>query len=336
MICEKCGKELGDNDKFCGYCGYDSSIPKTPKETFCKNCNTVIVEGKKFCTNCGEKAYSSTDKCIEDIAITDDEKVKSLSSQTPNISKGKEVKKKCKVARLILISIIVLLLVSISGVAGFYIGKCGWEVIPFAKKTQFLPVAKLQKSDIVGDWIFQEKDKAVIIRYKADNTCNVIEGDGYIYNGTYEFDDYNVEDKFTMSINNYGESDCMEIEVLIIQDKLSINPGNAILTFTKVKQNETSIVGVWQSIDDQGVYAFTQEGNSIWKESLDSNAEMVNAKYLFDHLKGVIRFYDIIGLEDEDIYSIECRMEIIGDYILLNNRNNDFNMSRNIILKKVN
>ena len=80
LICEKCGKELPEEAKFCFFCGakIDPPVPEgmmkcpkcgeiVPEGKFCiscgqtmvltcKNCGAVLQAGAKFCLECGTKA----------------------------------------------------------------------------------------------------------------------------------------------------------------------------------------------------------------------------------------------------------------------------------------
>lgn len=57
MKCTECGREIGDNLKFCKYCGAPVKIPDasaTAAYTMkCKACGAAIKEGSTFCTQCG-------------------------------------------------------------------------------------------------------------------------------------------------------------------------------------------------------------------------------------------------------------------------------------------
>ena len=47
MICPNCGKEIEDNGKFCGYCGYklvQDATPVTPKKELVKNTKKPLLK----------------------------------------------------------------------------------------------------------------------------------------------------------------------------------------------------------------------------------------------------------------------------------------------------
>lgn len=56
--CPNCGKELKDEAKFCGGCGYKFQVsnPENKEEKLtCPNCGNVLKPGAKFCGKCGTK-----------------------------------------------------------------------------------------------------------------------------------------------------------------------------------------------------------------------------------------------------------------------------------------
>lgn len=61
VICQQCGKEVENTNRFCNGCGapipvttpaYESAAPKS----VCKSCGAEMAEGAPFCQNCGAKA----------------------------------------------------------------------------------------------------------------------------------------------------------------------------------------------------------------------------------------------------------------------------------------
>lgn len=52
MFCGRCGAEINETAKFCGYCG-EKIISNT--NNICRKCGVELDENDKFCTNCGEK-----------------------------------------------------------------------------------------------------------------------------------------------------------------------------------------------------------------------------------------------------------------------------------------
>lgn len=56
MICEKCGSEINETDKFCSNCGEEISFTEN---NICGKCGAEIGENDKFCSSCGEKVNSN-------------------------------------------------------------------------------------------------------------------------------------------------------------------------------------------------------------------------------------------------------------------------------------
>lgn len=54
-VCPKCGKELKDEAKFCGGCGYKFPVAAEPtsQESTCPSCGNPLKPGAKFCGKCG-------------------------------------------------------------------------------------------------------------------------------------------------------------------------------------------------------------------------------------------------------------------------------------------
>lgn len=55
MYCEKCGKQLNDNDKFCISCGTKVEEDVQVDHICCPNCDSVLNDDDQFCTSCGTK-----------------------------------------------------------------------------------------------------------------------------------------------------------------------------------------------------------------------------------------------------------------------------------------
>lgn len=55
MKCTSCGKEIGDNTKFCQYCGEPVNVAKIKpsSQSTCSKCGAIIKPGNTFCTQCG-------------------------------------------------------------------------------------------------------------------------------------------------------------------------------------------------------------------------------------------------------------------------------------------
>ena len=67
--CPNCKKQIGANEKFCNYCGYDTtSSKKDAKKTDikCSTCGAKLNENTKFCPECGKK-YTPCSSCKADL-----------------------------------------------------------------------------------------------------------------------------------------------------------------------------------------------------------------------------------------------------------------------------
>ena len=51
--CEKCGKIIEGNAKFCPECG--APVKRKPTSTKCKKCKTLYEDDDVFCKECGSK-----------------------------------------------------------------------------------------------------------------------------------------------------------------------------------------------------------------------------------------------------------------------------------------
>ncbi len=73
LVCLRCGKQLGANDKFCGSCGYQTRRQQTtsnnqagnngPSQTssfVCLRCGKALKTTAKFCGSCGYPVQNST------------------------------------------------------------------------------------------------------------------------------------------------------------------------------------------------------------------------------------------------------------------------------------
>lgn len=54
MYCTKCGKEISDGNRFCGFCG--NPILPPPQKLVCSACGRELGAGMIFCSYCGTKA----------------------------------------------------------------------------------------------------------------------------------------------------------------------------------------------------------------------------------------------------------------------------------------
>lgn len=67
MKCVECGKEIGNNQKFCKYCGapvkqIHISAGNTGQTVKCKECGAILKSGIIFCTQCGTPVSAIGDK----------------------------------------------------------------------------------------------------------------------------------------------------------------------------------------------------------------------------------------------------------------------------------
>src|SRR5574344_1263930 len=53
MKCERCGAELGSDDKYCPVCGQAVSENKEQANNVCPNCGKTVKPFEKFCGSCG-------------------------------------------------------------------------------------------------------------------------------------------------------------------------------------------------------------------------------------------------------------------------------------------
>ena len=72
-VCPQCGKELKDEAKFCGSCGYKFPVAEAPVQTsgennVCPACGNPLKPGAKFCGKCGAKLGNQTSEAEKDIS----------------------------------------------------------------------------------------------------------------------------------------------------------------------------------------------------------------------------------------------------------------------------
>lgn len=73
--CPKCGKELKDEAKFCGGCGFkfsETSTSQVDGSVKCPSCGNLLKPGAKFCGKCGTK--------IDNIVKTDNADISKQAS----------------------------------------------------------------------------------------------------------------------------------------------------------------------------------------------------------------------------------------------------------------
>lgn len=90
-ICEECGHENQDNDKFCGQCG--NKLPKIAN--YCPNCSLIYTNNNKFCTQCGTKLVVKSDyikKKSKNIKKTNEKQNPSLKVSTVDSKNDFKVK----------------------------------------------------------------------------------------------------------------------------------------------------------------------------------------------------------------------------------------------------
>lgn len=70
--CPKCKAKIGINERFCNYCGCDTTVPKIEENKaemdniVCATCGTKLTATAKFCSECGKK-YNPCSKCKADL-----------------------------------------------------------------------------------------------------------------------------------------------------------------------------------------------------------------------------------------------------------------------------
>lgn len=102
MICAKCGREIGDNKKFCKYCGASvkqviDSAKNTSQTKKCRGCGAILKPGTAFCTQCGTPVSAAD--------------VKVSTTKEKNKPKGGKAGK----IKIAVITIIALVLVAFAG-----------------------------------------------------------------------------------------------------------------------------------------------------------------------------------------------------------------------------
>ena len=69
--CPKCKSKIGIHDRFCNYCGCDTTVPiqkeeKHADDIVCSACRAKLTAETKFCPECGKK-YNPCHKCKSDM-----------------------------------------------------------------------------------------------------------------------------------------------------------------------------------------------------------------------------------------------------------------------------
>lgn len=64
--CPNCKSKIGEKERFCSSCGYDTSSSKSEHEIKCSGCGCRLEKTTKFCPECGKK-YNPCSKCNADI-----------------------------------------------------------------------------------------------------------------------------------------------------------------------------------------------------------------------------------------------------------------------------
>jgi len=64
--CPNCKAQIGEKERFCSSCGYDTASAKLDKEIKCSECGSQLTKTTKFCPECGKK-YNPCSKCSADI-----------------------------------------------------------------------------------------------------------------------------------------------------------------------------------------------------------------------------------------------------------------------------
>ena len=86
--CPNCNSEMGNEERFCGKCGFDTQKKEdTKRETVaCSNCGTTYSVNSKFCPQCGDK-YTPCYKCGADLK-DDSDVCPECGSQKPKSCPG--------------------------------------------------------------------------------------------------------------------------------------------------------------------------------------------------------------------------------------------------------
>ena len=64
--CPECKRQIGENEKFCNFCGCDTTKSKKETKIKCSSCGAALNENSKFCPECGKK-YNPCHQCKADM-----------------------------------------------------------------------------------------------------------------------------------------------------------------------------------------------------------------------------------------------------------------------------
>lgn len=133
MICEKCGHEIAEDKKFCGYCGHvNASLIKQEEKTE----DLPVTPG----------IPSSPDIAVHEEPVTKEPVTKEAAAKE-RVIQGKQKKKHTGIFVFVLSFFLVAGI--ISGMWGaHYVAKNGWESVPFAEKLTFLPFVKFDEEEM--------------------------------------------------------------------------------------------------------------------------------------------------------------------------------------------
>ena len=148
MKCTSCGKDIGDNTKFCQYCGEPVKVAKIKPSSpiTCSNCGAIIKPGNTFCTQCGASSLAGDN---------DSEK-----------SKGSKI----------LLIILILLFIATLIIAGFLI----YKVISSQSSTKTssedgpTPSSKTTSEELDKD---ADTDKPAVVYKRKDENYGIIESE---------------------------------------------------------------------------------------------------------------------------------------------------------------
>lgn len=136
MKCTECGREIGENLKFCKYCGATLKQqiilekPIVENRIVCKHCGASIKKGVVYCTQCGEPVNNPLP----------------VPSTPEKDKKHKAKEKKKKRGKLGLVMIILMSIISMSligGIVYYFLGDS--EVLSFFRKETHI------ESDLIED-----------------------------------------------------------------------------------------------------------------------------------------------------------------------------------------
>ncbi len=151
MICQECGKEIRDGQKFCKYCGSRLSEP-----VICISCGKENKQGQKFCKYCGSALISADTSLtpsdedhgfyntevtagdeVEELLYEEPYRKRTVKSASKKSTAPKRKRRGIYVDKRVLIGVIVSL-----GVAVFILGLC---LVAYISTGTFNPVSLFER-----------------------------------------------------------------------------------------------------------------------------------------------------------------------------------------------